>query len=355
MDDDGYQIEIDNITASEWSKSLDFFEDANIYQTWSYGAVRWGKKNLSHVVLKRDGQTVAMAQLRIVAPGNLKCGVAYLRWGPLCHRRQSELEAGILRAMAAALREEYARKRGLFLRILPNAFLETPRGAVFQSAFKGYESEPFGRADSYRTLVLDLEPPLEILRKKLDQKWRNQLNRAEKNGLEVVEGGPDGFRMFLRIYDEMLARKQFDTATDVREFERMQQELPVNQQLRVLVCKHEGVPAAGLIGTALGNSGIYLFGATSDQGMTAKGSYLLQWLMVKWLKESGIRYYNLGGINPQRNPGVYHFKQGLSGQDLLYMPPLVSCANLLSAAFVKAGKMTKGRLRQGLTRMLRGK
>jgi lipid II:glycine glycyltransferase (peptidoglycan interpeptide bridge formation enzyme) len=355
MDDCAYRVEVDQVAASEWSGLLDLFEDANIYQTGAYGAVRWGRRNLSRLVLKREGQVVAMAQLRIVAPGNFKCGVAYLRWGPLCHRKGSKLDPAIVRAMAAALREEYARRRGLFLRILPNAFLETPRAAVFQSAFEQYGSEPFGPGDTYRTLLLDLEPPLEMLRKQLDPKWRNQLNRAEKNGLQIVEGSPDGFQMFLRIYEEMLARKQFDTATDVREFERMQQELPVNQQLRVLVCKHEGIPAAGLVATALGTSGIYLFGATSDQGMTAKGSYLLQWLTVKWLKENGIRYYNLGGINPQRNPGVYHFKQGLSGQDLLYMPPLVSCANLLSAAFVKAGKMTKGRLRQGLTRILRRK
>jgi lipid II:glycine glycyltransferase (peptidoglycan interpeptide bridge formation enzyme) len=355
MDDRPCRVEVDKVTAAEWSDALDLFEDANIYQTWAYGAVRWGRKNLSHLVLKRDGQTVAAAQLRIVAPGNLKCGVAYLRWGPLCHRKQSEPDSEIVRTMATRLREEYVRKRGLFLRVLPNAFLETPRAAVFRSAFEGYESEPFGPTDTYRTLVLDLEPPLETLRKKLDQKWRNQLNRAEKNGLRVVEGGPEAFQTFLRVYEEMLTRKQFDTSTDVHEFERMQHELPASQRLRVMVCKNEGVPAAGLVATALGNSGVYLFGATSDQGMTAKGSYLLQWLMVKWLKENGIRYYNLGGINPQRNPGVYHFKLGLSGQDLLYMPPLVSCSNLLSSAFVKAGKMTKGRLRQRLNRLLRGK
>ncbi|MFZ0825995.1 MAG: peptidoglycan bridge formation glycyltransferase FemA/FemB family protein [Verrucomicrobiia bacterium] len=355
MHDTQFRVEVDAINASTWSETFDLFEDANVYQTWSYGAVRWGEKNLSHLVLKQNGRTVAMAQLRILTPGNLKCGVAYLRWGPLCHLRKSELNPEIVQAMATALREEYVLKRRLFLRILPNAFLETPRAAVFQSAFERYESEPFGPTDTYRTFVLDLEPPLETLRKKLDQKWRNQLNRAEKNGLEVVESDAGGFQMFLRIYDEMLARKRFDTGTDVREFERMQHELPVHQRLRVLVCKHEGVPAAGLVAAAHGNSAIYLFGATSDQGMTAKGSYLLHWLMIKWLKENGIRYYNLGGINPERNPGVYHFKQGFSGQDVLYMHPLVACSGRLSAAFVKAGKLTQGRLRRGLTRMLRGK
>jgi lipid II:glycine glycyltransferase (peptidoglycan interpeptide bridge formation enzyme) len=87
--------------------------------------------------------------------------------------------------------------------------------------------------------------------------------------------------------------------------------------------------------------------------MNSKGSYLLQWLMVKWLKEARIRYYNLGGINPEKNPGVYHFKQGFSGRDVLYMPPLVSCTSMLSAAFAKAGAMAKGRLRQSVTKLFR--
>jgi len=37
-------------------------------------------------------------------------------------------------------------------------------------------------AKPYRTLRLNLEPSLEVLRRGLDQKWRNQLNSAEKNG-----------------------------------------------------------------------------------------------------------------------------------------------------------------------------
>ena len=316
--------------------------------------MRWGGRSLSHLVLKRDGQIMAMAQLRIVRPGNFRCGIAHLRWGPLCHRKHSDLDVEMVRNMAAALREEYVLKRGLFLRVLPSAFLETPRAKVFQTAFSDYETEPFGPGETYRTFVLDLEPPLDVLRKKLDQKWRNQLNRAEKNGLKFrKEAGKDAFQSFIRMYEQMWARKRFDTSSEIREFERMQQELSANQRLRVLICEQGGVPVAGLVGTALGDSGIYLFGATSDQGMNSKGSYMLQWRMIQWLKENGIRYYNLGGINPEKNPGVYHFKQGLSGQDVLYLPPLFSCASRLSKAFVRVGAMANGRLRRALTRALR--
>ena len=32
-----WQVEVDRSTPDEWSRMLDLFDDANIYQTWSYG------------------------------------------------------------------------------------------------------------------------------------------------------------------------------------------------------------------------------------------------------------------------------------------------------------------------------
>ena len=37
--------------------------------------------------------------------------------------------------------------------------------------------------------------------------------------------------------------------------------------------------------------------------------------MIQWMKEIGIHYYDLGVFNPQRNPGVYHFKLGVAGKN----------------------------------------
>ena len=39
-----WQVEVDRATPSEWSAMLDLFNDANLYQTWSYGASPLGKK-----------------------------------------------------------------------------------------------------------------------------------------------------------------------------------------------------------------------------------------------------------------------------------------------------------------------
>ena len=339
MLDSSWEIEVDRVTPAEWPVMLDLFEDANLYQTWSYGAIRWGAKNLSHLIVKRNGEVLGMAQLRIVRPTRFNFGMAYLRWGPIFQRRDKGLDAEVAKCMARALQEEYVVKRGLLLQVLPNAFEGSPRAALFQSTFSSFSQEPRTSANLYRTFILDLTPPLEELRRNLDKKWRNQLSRSEKNGLKLVIGtGTDEYGRFCQMYKEMQQRKAFESTVDIEEFRRIQDDLPETQRMRIMICEQAGVPVAGIVSSAIGDSAIYLLGATSDEGLNAKGAYLLQWTLITWLKENGFKWYDLGGINPDGNPGVFHFKSGLSGTDVSHLAPLAACDNMLSTAIVRAGQ-----------------
>lgn len=349
-----WQVEVDAVTPAEWSQMLGLFDDASIYQTWSYGGVRWGEKNLSHLVLKQRGEIAGMAQLRIVRPTSLKFGMAYLRWGPLFERRRRALDPEVAGALARVLEDEYTGRRKLFLRVLPNAFVGSPRAAAIQSAFAGLSPETGLSAKTYRTLVLDLAPPLEDLRRNLDKKWRNQLTRAEKNGLTVRAGCRlDEYRIFCHMYFQMLERKSFNTTVDAEEFGRIQEDLPQADRMRIWICEQEGTPVAGILISAMGNSAIYLLGATSDAGLNSKGAYLLHWTAIQWLKENGCRWYDLGGIDPEQNPGVYHFKRGLTGADLSHISQLGGSRSMISAALVNAAEAAQRALhscRNGLRR-----
>jgi lipid II:glycine glycyltransferase (peptidoglycan interpeptide bridge formation enzyme) len=135
----------------------------------------------------------------------------------------------------------------------------------------------------------------------------------------------------------MRNRKTFETTVDVEEFGRIQEDLEERHRMRVLICEAGGVPVAGLVATAMGDSAIYLLGATSDEGLNSKGAYLLQWTLIQWLKEKDIRWYDLGGIDPEGNPGVYIFKKGLSGQDICQLNPMVASSSAVSSGMVKLG------------------
>jgi lipid II:glycine glycyltransferase (peptidoglycan interpeptide bridge formation enzyme) len=336
--DSTWQVEVDRATAAEWSQMLDLFDDANIYQTSAYGSVRWGEKNLSRLVLKRDGEVMGMAQVRIIRPTPLKFGMAYLRWGPLWERKGIPFTPEVSTRMVRAIEDEYLSKRKLFLRVLPNAFTGSPRAHLFQDVLSKFTHE-LGEADNtYRTFVLDLALPLEALRSRLDKKWRNQLTRSEKNNLSVISGhGTKEYRAFYEIYCQMCKRKSFETTVDVDEFGRVQEALTESQRMRVLICRDKDIAVAGLVASVMGDSAIYLLGATSNDGLNSKGAYLLQWTLISWLKKQGIKSYDLGGIDPERNPGVYHFKRGLSGVDICQISPFAASDSAVSSRMVMAG------------------
>ena len=341
-----WQTEVDRAASAEWSQMLDLFYDANIYQTAAYGEVHWGERNLSRLVLRRDGEVVGIAQFRIIRPTPLKFGMAYLRWGPIWELRGQTFDPEIPSRLARAIEDEYVKKRKLFVYILPNAFPGSPRAEGFQSAFSKFTQQIAESRDAYRTFVVDLTPSLEELRSSLDAKWRNKLKGSEKNNLAVISGdGIEAYRAFCEIYFQMHERKGFETSVDVNEFGRMQERLTQSERMRVLICQDKGVPVAGLVVSAMGDSAIYMLGATSDAGLKSKGAYLLQWNMICWLKEHGIKSYDLGGIDPERNPGVYYFKRGFSGVDSAHIKPFAASTNIFSSALVRAGLALRRTLR----------
>jgi hypothetical protein len=312
-----FTVSVDGITEHEWNGVLSLFADANVYQSWAYGAVHWGQHQLSHLILKRDGQVAGAAQLRIARLPVIGAGVAYLRWGPLWRPRGAAVDPEIFQQTLAAVIREYSHRRGLLLRLVPNTFGHEPFGDLISEECASQGLRAARGAFPYHTIHVDLTPSPEQMRKRLDQKWRNQLNSAERNGLNVLEGTSDElFAQFLSIYDEMMGRKQFETTVNPREFQQIQQRLPDNHKMIVLIAEKDGKLMSGLVGTAMGDTGVYLLGATSDIGMKSKGSYLLQWHMMQRLKQRGCKRYDLGGVNLERNPGVYHFKQGFGGQEV---------------------------------------
>ena len=311
-----FSAEVDQITEAEWNALLDGFADASIYQTWAYGGVCWGDGHLSHLILRRDGAAVAMAQLRLVRVPVIGSGIAYLRWGPVCVPRRASWDPSVWRAMTEALIDEYVTRRRLVLRVVPNTFAEDSVADAMTTVWNecGFREDESIR--KYQTLRVDLRRSAEELRRQLSSRWRRQLNIAERNSLEIVEGQSDDlYLQFLQMYREMFARKRFDTSVDVEEFRRIQQRLPVSQKMMTFICVAGGRAVAGLVVSTVGQTAIYLLAATGDDGLNARGSYLLQWHAMQRLKERGLDWYDLGGVNPDVNPGVFTFKSGMGGEE----------------------------------------
>ncbi|HEX2868559.1 MAG TPA: peptidoglycan bridge formation glycyltransferase FemA/FemB family protein [Ignavibacteriales bacterium] len=336
-----FSVEKDGAEEKEWESYLDLFEDASLYQSWSYGRNFPGGRLMSHIVLRKNGEVRAVAQARILTIPLLQRGISYVFMGPLWKRKGFSPDKRILSEMLRVLNNEYVKRRKLLLRVVPVGFdAEEGIEEIFNCAH-------YRKNESYipqRTLIVDLEPSVQEIRSRFHHKWRNRLNVAERNGLEVFQGTSENlFRMFKRLYEELLQMKEIPVHSDIENFIKIQGNLPQRHKMHVLICQSNGRAVAGLVGSLIGNTGICLLSAANSEGRELLGTYLLQWELLRWLKEQGAKSYDLGGIDPEKNPGGYRFKAGLSGRDVRFPGQFESCWSMSSRIIVNTGEYLRRR------------
>ena len=329
-----YKVEIDTLDAEQWHQLLLEFDDASIFQTWVYGAAHWGENNLSHAVIKKDGEIVGIAQAVLIGMPLVGKILAYVIFGPACQRRGAGSATLHLKDTIAALREEYTVRRRLCLRVrlwgydLPDDFRAT---ILADGGWK--ETTPL-----YTTYVLDLSRAESELRAAMAKKWRANLRKAEQCGLVVSQhNDAEGIRIFLDLHRQMRERKCFSTVfTDMLPdlFLKLPEELRPN----IFVCWRDGMPVAAAIASAFGDRAFSVNSATGDAALEVRAGHFLQWTIVRWLKESGrYRWYDLFvGAAP---PGVRQFKRGLAGAGAaeVAMTEIEASAHPLSALIVRVG------------------
>jgi lipid II:glycine glycyltransferase (peptidoglycan interpeptide bridge formation enzyme) len=311
---DEYSYLIGEATEDGWYPILDLFQDASIFQTIAFCRAKMPGSRLDQLVLRRGSDVAAAALVRIIPVPFLGTSMAYVLWGPMFHRRDGARDERALAQALKALRYEYIVKRRLGLRVVP--LLTREDGVEWPTVFREAGYQHVVPRVRKRTVVIPMDRSLEQLRRGLDQKWRNCLNSAERNNLTIREGeDTPHFDLFLEVYREMLDRKRLGEPGDIRSFMAAQAALPNRFKLKVFVALDGDQPSAGVICSAIGQRGVFVFGATGSAGMKNKASYLLQWRVIERLRERRCSLYDLHGVNAETNPGVYAFKMGLCGKN----------------------------------------
>jgi hypothetical protein len=234
-DDLSYSVEVDSITQNEWSQLLLKFEDANIFQTWEYGSAHWGDKNISHLILRTEGQIVAATQLWVVKIPVIGSGFAHISWGPMWRLRGQSPEPETVRRMLRSLKEEYVIRRRLLLRIRAYSVDGTIEGEIMRNNLEA-EGFQFQKKESrYHTYRLNLSPELQEIRRKLLPRWRKDLNKAERAELTVITGDSDEmFQSLSMLYHDMVSRKGFkEYVADMSKYANMQKSLPEKLKMKI--------------------------------------------------------------------------------------------------------------------------
>ena len=323
-----------------WNNLLIRFNDANIYQTWNFSNIVQKEKVVEHISIEMDDKVIGIAQVRIRVLPYINRGIAYIFGGPLFQLQENESNIEFLRIILNKLKMEYVTKRSLLLRIKPHLFSDQDFNYnIFQeTGFELQRNDP-----AYRTLVLYLNEDIETIRKKFKSRWRSKLNQAEKNKLEVVEGNSSElYDKFKILFKNMIKRKKFTQFVNVERMGKMNDELSEEFKFRIFIISYDDTPIAGLVGSYIKNFSVYLLGATNDLGLKYKAGYLAQWEMIKWLKKHGCNRYDIGGINPERNPGGVQFKSGISNIEVKGMGTYDFFESMISKIVVIIGEKIKG-------------
>lgn len=310
------EVQIFNLNEEDWINYLELFDDASIYQTNAFAKYSIGGKNLEHFIIKIDDKIVSAALIRIIKIPLIKRGVAYIRYGPLWQKRGETLDINILKLALRLLYSEYVEKRKYILRI--SSGLVNDKNYNFSEIFKENKFELI--KSNHQSIILDTSSSEENIRTNLRKHWRHHLNIVEKKDIKISQNcNQDFFNTFLSLYKNMLNLKKFKEYINVAAFGNINFILPSKYKMQIFICEYKEKPVSGLVISAMGNSCIALLAATNAEGREISSSYLMWWEAIKWLKTVGIKWFDLGGIDPINGTGVYLFKRGLGGKEVEYI------------------------------------
>jgi lipid II:glycine glycyltransferase (peptidoglycan interpeptide bridge formation enzyme) len=302
---------------TEWEQHASCFADYSIYQTWAYQEARAAVAGhqVSRVVIKDQNNTVvAMCHVRIMKVSGLAINIGYVQRGPLMQAKDGRITCSA--EALKVLRETYLKDKVHILRVVPNPY-DDQTGQRISQMLKDCGFESLSWVPRYRTLMLPLDGSEEEIRGRLDRNFRRNLKKAERAGLDIREGRNCEFCGELReLYGVLVKRKGF-AAANPDEFIKPQLQLSPAERMNFVVAYHSGEPVSVHVGSNLGTTGVALLTASNTKGLVCGASYLTWWKACVAAKNAGMKRYDLGGIDPQKNPGCYQFKSQISQRESL--------------------------------------
>lgn len=354
---DTYEKAALRLVASDQRAIWDAFVAADphghLLQSWAWGDLKlaFGWRTLRVALWDADGQHIlASAQVLCRPLPVLPFSIAYIPKGPIIDWSDAALCRRFFQLLHPLLRA----RRVAFLRIdpdLPEQIAEVigEDGDETTGASRGADTEVFGSLYSVaqgrgaveqlralgfspveesiqprRTIAVDLTPDEKAISLRQKPKWRYNTGLAARKGVTSRPATTlDDLHRWYDLMQVTSGRDRFAVHT-FAYYQRVWELMKAADQAELFLAEHEGKLLAGIFVTQVGGEGIYLYGASGNEGRNLMPNHLLQWEAMRWCKARGATLYDLWGVAETEDPndpmaGVYRFKRGWGGKMVRYI------------------------------------
>ncbi|GAA2476200.1 peptidoglycan bridge formation glycyltransferase FemX [Streptomyces thermolineatus] len=233
---------------------------------------------------------------------------------------------------APVIKDAIAKKQAKSLREVEASFIE-PRAFELNERLRrmGWQQGEDGGAGfgdvqpRYVFQVPLADRSLEDIHKGFNQLWRRNIKKAEKAGVEVVQGGYDDLPTWQKLYEVTAERDGF-RPRPLSYFQRMWTALNTEDpnRMRLYLAVHEGEALAATTMLIVGGHVWYSYGASANHKREVRPSNAIQWRMMRDAYALGAHVYDLRGIGGSLDEndhlfGLIQFKLGTGGQAAEYV------------------------------------
>lgn len=271
---------------------------------WGRYKARRGARVERLTILDERGSLAGLAQAQIRRRGLVR--QIHVQGGPLLTEAGERRGETVVRSLLGHLAPG-----PLDLMIVDFKQAESP-GALLGVLATGFRPVAARRQ---HTLEVDLTAGLDAVLAGADPRWRKALRRAERNPALSARFLDDpaerlaAFDQFAAMYASLKARKGFRTGFDCAAYRDIAAGDPRQPILEV---REDGVPClVRLLHLGRERCTAFFTAATERAGLNG-AAYLAVWRCVRRAAEDGCRVFDLGGIDPVGNRGVFDFKRGFT-------------------------------------------
>ncbi|NWF35549.1 GNAT family N-acetyltransferase [Mariprofundus sp. KV] len=200
---------------------------------------------------------------------------------------------------------------------------------------------PAESESSVHTIWIDLTLGTDGLKRRIDKQWMYGVRRAGREGVEVVRATtPEEVTEFFRMCAQISQDKDFELPGS----EVLMQQLLLSPQtdgceMQLFLAKHEGKIGAGAFVARSGEHLHYFWGASDRELSRQRVGEAVQWAVIEWGIGMGCSRYDLEGIDPINNPGVYAFKKKMGGEEVSLAGKEYIPLNRVGGCALKIGKV----------------